>query len=211
MNKKLHIMVGMALASLLSAYQTHPKNSQPGFDPVILHELRVVTAGGFVEAYHVLAPLVRSSIGMAVREGASIPDISTPELFVETLLKAESIGYSASASGTYLSTVLLPSLGLWEQLESKSKRILNERVAAVVARGEVEIGFQQISEILPIEGVAYAGPIPSKYQMVTTFSMGITTRTKNISDARSLVDYPSSAEVAAIIVETGLEPVMTET
>lgn len=173
MNKKLHILVWITLASLVSACQMHPKNGQPGFDPVDLHELRVVTSGGFAEAY-----------------------------------KAESIGYSASASGTYLSTVLLPGLGLWEQLESKSKRILSERVATVVARGEVEIGFQQISEILPIEGVAYAGPIPSKYQKVTTFSMGITTRAKNLSDARRLVDFLSSAEVAAIIAATGLEPVI---
>jgi molybdate transport system substrate-binding protein len=99
-----------------------------------------------------------------VREGADIPDISTPELFVETLLNAASIGYSASASGTYLSTVLFPTLGLWGKLEPKSERILSERVAAVVARGDVEIGFQQISEILSIEGAKYAGPIPSEYK-----------------------------------------------
>jgi molybdate transport system substrate-binding protein len=147
---------------------------------------------------------------MAVREGADIPDISTTGLFVETLLKARSIGYSASASGTYLSTVLFPRLGLWVQLEPKSERILSERVAAVVARGDVEIGFQQISEILPIEGAKYVGPIPSEYQKVTTFSAGITAGSKNVADAQRLVDYFSSAEVAATIAETGLEPVITE-
>jgi molybdate transport system substrate-binding protein len=147
---------------------------------------------------------------MAVREGADIPDISTTRLFVKTLLKAGSIGYSASASGTYLSTVLFPRLGLWEQLEPKSERILSERVAAVVARGDVEVGFQQISEILPIEGAKYVGPIPSEYQKVTTFSAGITAGSKNVADAQRLVDYFSSADVAATIAETGLEPVITE-
>ena len=108
---------------------------------------RLTAAGEVVAESRV--DLVRSSIGMAVRSGAARPDIGTTDAFVATLLAAESIGYSASSSGTYLSTVLFPRLGIWEQIEPKSKRILSERVATVVARGEVEIGFQQISEILP--------------------------------------------------------------
>ena len=151
--------------------------------------------------------LVRSSIGMAVRAGAAVPDISTPEEFRQVLFEAESIGYSASASGTYLSTVLFPKLGIWEQLEPKSERILSERVAAVVARGDVQIGFQQISEILPIEGAQFVGPIPDEYQKVTTFSIGITTRAANAEDGRRLIDYLSSADVADIVAATGLEPV----
>jgi len=106
--------------------------------------------------------LVRSMIGMAVKQGAVIPDISSKERFINVLYNADSIGYSASASGRYLSTKLWPAMGIWRQIEAKSKRILSERVATVVARGEVEIGFQQISEILPIAGVDYAGPIPAE-------------------------------------------------
>ena len=87
--------------------------------------------------------LVRSTIGMAVQSGAPMPDISTTDAFVASLLAADSIGYSASASGTYLSTVLFPQLGIWEQIEAKSKRIISERVATVVGRGEGQIGFQQ--------------------------------------------------------------------
>jgi molybdate transport system substrate-binding protein len=78
------------------------------------------------------------------------------------------------------------------------------------AHPDLEIGFQQISENLPIEGAKYAGPIPSEYQRVTTFSAGITTRAKNASDAQRLVDYFSFAEVAASVAETGLEPVIAE-
>ena len=148
-----------------------------------------------------------SSIGMAVREGAPIPDISTPEAFVETLLAAESIGHSASVSGTYISEELFPELGLAEQLAPKSRRVVSERVAAVVARGELEIGFQQVSEILSIEGAAYVGPIPEEYQRVTTFSAGITTDAENPEGGQRLIDFLSSSAAAPTITETGLEPV----
>ena len=150
--------------------------------------------------------LASSSIGMAVREGTPLPDIGTPEAFVETLLAAESIGYSASVSGTYVSTELFPRLGVAEELAPKSRRIVSERVAAVVARGEVEMGFQQVSEILSIEGAAYAGPIPEEYQRVTTFSAGIATDAANEDGARRLIDFLSSEGAATAIAETGLEP-----
>ena len=150
--------------------------------------------------------LATSSIGMAVREGAPLPDIGTPEAFVETLLAAESIGYSASVSGTYVSTELFPRLGVAEELAPKSRRIVSERVAAVVARGEVEIGFQQVSEILSIEGAAYAGPIPAEYQRVTTFSAGIAADAANPQGARTLIDFLASEAAAPTIIESGLEP-----
>ncbi len=154
--------------------------------------------------------LVRSSIGMAVRSGTAKPDISTSEAFIRTVMDAESIGYSASASGTYLSQKLFPKLGIWEQIAPKSKRILSERVATVVARGEVQIGFQQISEILPIEGVDYVGPIPEEMQKVTTFGAGILTRAQNPGEAEALLEYLSSMEVASTIAQTGLQPVVLE-
>ncbi len=165
----------------------------------------LTTAGEVVADSRV--DLVRSSIGMAVQAGAPAPDISTTEAFVATLLAAESIGYSASASGTYLSTVLFPQLGIWEQIEAKSRRILSERVATVVARGEVQIGFQQISEVLPVAGVDYVGPIPEDVQKVTVFSIGITTRAKNPVDAQALINFLSSSAVIDTIAGTGLEPV----
>lgn len=181
------------------------------FDLIILSRssLDELTERGFVHPDS-RTDLVRSTIGMAVREGAVVPDISTPELFIEVLKEAESIGYSASASGSYLSTDLFPRMGLWEELENKSKRIVGDRVAAVVARGEVQIGFQQISEILPIEGAIYVGPIPDEFQKVTTFATGITVHSDNPGDAQRLIDYLSSRDVADIILKTGLQPVVTE-
>ena len=177
------------------------------FDVLIMSQagLNELAGRGLVRA-DTRRDLASSSIGMAVREGAPLPDISTPEAFAATLLAAASIGYSASVSGTYISTELFPRLGLAEQLAPKSRRIVSERVAAVVARGEVEIGFQQVSEILSIEGAAYAGPIPDEFQRVTTFSTGIATDAENPDGARQLIDFLSSGAAARTIAETGLEP-----
>ncbi len=176
-------------------------------DVVILSEngFKNIAAKGFV-LEQTRTDLVRSKIGMSVKEGADIPDISTPDKFITILRDAESIGYSASASGRYLSTKLWPKIGIWPEIESKSSRILSERVASVVARGDVEIGFQQISEILPIPGATYAGPIPEEYQKITVFTTGATTK-GNKDLALKLISYLSDPDKAQTIEDVGLEPI----
>jgi len=178
------------------------------FDVIILSRpsLDNLTSQGLTVAES-RTDLVRSRVGMAVRAGAPIPDISTEEKFKQVLLDVSSIGYSASASGTYLSTDLWPAMGIWSEIEGKSQRILSERVGAVVARGEVEIGFQQISELLPIEGIEFVGPIPDEVQQVTTFSAAITADAVNVNEANELIGYLSSLAVAPIIEARGLEAV----
>lgn len=151
--------------------------------------------------------LVRSGIGMAVRAGAARPDIGSVEALVKTLLDAESIAYSASASGTYLSTELFPRLGISDRLKDKSRRIESERVGAVVARGEAQIGFQQVSELLPIEGIDYVGPLPSEVQRVTVFSAGIAADAANPEGARALIRFLTSPAAFRTILRAGLEPV----
>ena len=151
--------------------------------------------------------LVRSTIGMAVRAGAPKPDIGSVEALKRTLVDARSIAYSASASGVYLSTELFPRLGLAEQLKDKAKRIESERVGAVVARGDAEIGFQQVSELLPIAGIDYVGPLPPEVQKVTVFAAGIAVGAREPDAARALVKYLSSPAVAPAIAKTGLEPI----
>lgn len=168
-----------------------------------------ITDAGYIDpGSHV--DLARSRIGMAVKDGANAPDISSVQTFTNAMLEAESIGYSASASGTFLSTVLFPRMGIWEQIQDKSQRIVSERVATVVARGDVEIGFQQISEILPIEGVTYIGPIPEDLQKVTTFSTGIAVGSDNPVGANALISYLSNADKIDQIEATGLSPVAAE-
>ena len=150
--------------------------------------------------------LARSNIGMAV-SGAPKPDISSVEAFKRTLLQAKSIVYSASVSGVYLTTELFQRLGIADQVLPKSRRIDTERVGAVVARGEAEIGFQQIAQLLPVPGIDFVGPLPPEVQKTTVFSAGIVTKSQNVNAARALIRFLSSPSAAAAITKSGMEPV----
>jgi molybdate transport system substrate-binding protein len=150
--------------------------------------------------------LARSGIGVAVRAGAPKPDIRSVEAFKRALLEAKSIAYSASASGRYISTELFPRLGIADQVMGKSKQILSERVGAVVARGEAEIGFQQISELLPIPGIDYVGPLPPELQEITSYSAGITVDAEEPEAARALIQFLVQSAAPAI-AKSGMEPV----
>lgn len=150
--------------------------------------------------------LVLSKIGMVVRAGAPKPDISTTDAYIRTLLEAKSIGYSASASGTYLAQELFPRLGIWEKIKDKSTLVVKDRVASRVANGELEIGFQQVSELLPVPGVDFVGTLPDDVQKVTVFSSGIAAGCKQTEEAGKLVRFFRSAEARPIIIKQGLEP-----
>jgi len=161
--------------------------------------------GGFVVAES-RVDLARSAIGMAVRAGVPRPDISTVEALTRTLLQAKSIAYSASVSGEYLSKELFPRLGLSETLAPKSRRIAGERVGAVVARGEAEIGFQQISELLEVKGVDLVGPLPSAVQRITLVAAGVAAKSTDPAAARAFIRFLASPEAVETIRKTGLEP-----
>jgi molybdate transport system substrate-binding protein len=127
-----------------------------------------------------------------VRKGAPRPDISSADAVKRALLEAKSIAYSDSASGVYISTQMLPRLGIADQVRSKSRMIPAVPVAEVVARGEAEIGFQQISEILPVPGVDLVGPLPPELQKITVFSAGIVTGSEAPDAARALIQFLAS-------------------
>ena len=150
--------------------------------------------------------LANSKIGMAVRSGTPKPDISSVDALKRTLLEAKSIAYSAQVSGQYLSNELFPRLGVAEQLKSKSRRVDVGRVGTVVARGEVEIGFQQISELLPIAEIDYAGPLPAEAQRVTLFSAGIPANSTNLDNAKLLIKFLNSQGANPVVKKCGLEP-----
>ncbi len=149
--------------------------------------------------------LADSRIGMAIKTGATMPDISSLEEFRRVLTGAKSIGYSESASGVYISTEMFKTLGVADQVAGKAKMIAGRPVADAVAKGEVEIGFQQISEILPVAGVTLVGPIPDAAQSVTTFSAGIPAASRSRAIAQQLIRYLSSATAFQTIQKTGLE------
>jgi len=154
--------------------------------------------------------LAKSQVGMVVREGAAKPDISTVDAFRKTLLAAKSIAYSDSGSGTYLSTKLFPQLGVADQIAGKSRKIRGppsgEPVAAVVARGESEIGFQQVSELIHVPGITYVGTIPAELQPGFSFAGSVTTKAQQPEAAAALLKFLSSAEAAPVITKAGLAP-----
>ncbi|MGE5215607.1 MAG: substrate-binding domain-containing protein [Chloroflexota bacterium] len=169
---------------------------------------------GFIKDGLVLAdsytPLARSAIGMAVRAGAPKPDISTVDALKRTLLQAKSIAYSASVSGEYLTTELIQRLGIADHVLSKSRRIEGgERVGAVIARGEAEIGFQQMSELLPVPGIDHITPLPPEVQKVSVFSAGVAVSTGDSNAARAAIKFLASPEAADVISKSGLEPIGT--
>lgn len=151
--------------------------------------------------------LARSAIGLSVKAGAPKPDISTVEALKKALMAAKSIAYSSSASGVYLSEELFPKLDPSGQIMAKSKLILSERVGSVVARGEAELGFQQVSELIPIPGIDFVATLPEEVQKVTIFSAGIAAGSKQPEAAKSLIACLGSTEAAPTIKKTGLDPI----
>ena len=155
--------------------------------------------------------LARSQIGMVVRAGAAKPDIGSVEAFRKMLLAVQSIGYSDSASGTYLSTTLFAKLGVADQVARKSRKVRGppsgEPVAAVVARGEVEIGFQQVSELIDVPGVTFVGAIPAELQPGFSFAGAITSAARQPEAALALLRFLASPEAASTIVKAGLTPI----
>jgi molybdate transport system substrate-binding protein len=167
---------------------------------------------GFIKEGLIMAesytPLARSAIGMAVRAGAPKPDIGTIDALKRTLLQAKSIAYSASVSGQYLTKELYQRLGIADQVMGKSRLIGGgERVGAVVARGEAEIGFQQISELLPVPGIAHVTPLPPEVQKVSVFSAGVAATTRDADAAHAIVRFLASPEAAGAITKSGLDPI----
>ncbi len=154
--------------------------------------------------------LARSLIGMVVRAGATKPDIGSVEALRSTLLATKSIAYSDSGSGTYLSTTLFPKLGIADQVAGKSRKVRGppsgEPVAAVVARGEAEIGFQQVSELIHVPGIAFVGTLPAEVQPMIFFAGATTSTAQQPEAAGALMRFLASPEAAPVISKAGLMP-----
>ncbi len=159
-----------------------------------------------------IVQLARSVIGMVVREGAVKPDIGSVEALRNTLLAAKSIAYSDSGSGIYLSTTLFPKLGIADQIAAKSQKVRGppsgEPVAAVVARGEAEIGFQQVAELIHFPGITFVGTIPSGVQPTVFFLGAVTSAATQPEAAVALIRFLCSPEATPVIVKAGLTPIL---
>lgn len=150
--------------------------------------------------------LALSPIGMAVRTGADLPDISTVARLRATLLSAKSVAYSDSASGVYVESVLFKKLGIEEQMRGKAHKIEATPVGEIVAEGKAQLGFQEVAELLPVHGIAFAGRLPDEVQLLTMYSAAVTRRSKHPALAQQLVDYLALPKALPVIEKMGLEP-----
>jgi molybdate transport system substrate-binding protein len=164
----------------------------------------LIKLGGVVAGSRV--DLAKSGIGVAIRPGARKPDISSGEALKRALLAADSIAYSSSASGIYLSG-LFQRMGIAEQVRPKIRQSSpGMPVGEMVARGEAEIGFQQVSELLPVVGIDYLGPLPPDVQHFTTFSGGIHAAAKNAQAAKELMAFIKAPSASGVLKTSGMEP-----
>jgi molybdate transport system substrate-binding protein len=172
-------------------------------------DLAIVSASGIDELNKLgrLAPgvpMAKSGVGVAVRAGAPRPDISSGEALKRALLASKSIALSPGPSGVYLSS-LFAKWGITDELKPKIKQVTG-LIGEAVARGDAEIGFQQVSELLSIKGISYLGPLSDDIQLITVFSGAVHNQAKNPAGASSLLKFLTSPDAARAIRKSGMEP-----
>ena len=149
---------------------------------------------------------VLSGAGVAVRAGAAKPDIATPDAFKNALLAAKTVGYSQGPSGVHFMTVLA-RLGITDQIKAKGVvPPLGQRVGTLIAKGEAEIGVQQITELLLIPGIDFVGPLPKELQANIIYATATPANAKERQAAADLVKFLSSAPALPVIKKMGLQP-----
>ena len=149
---------------------------------------------------------VRSGAGVAVRAGARKPDISTPEAFKIALIAAKKVAYSKGPSGIHFMNVV-ERLGIADEIKAKGvSPELGQRVGTLIARGDADIGVQQITELLPIPGIDFVGPLPKELQATIVYSTATPATAKEQEAAKALVKFLSSESVLPVLKKMGLEP-----
>jgi molybdate transport system substrate-binding protein len=177
------------------------------FDLVLLASDAIdrLTAAGHL-APRSRVDIVRSPVAVAVQAGVAQPDISTADALKKALLAAKTIGYSTGPSGTHL-VQLFERWGLAAELGAKTVQAPpGVPVGALVARGEVEIGFQQLSELISLEGITVLGLLPGDCAFITTFSAGVPANTAQAAAVKALLDFFNSPNTVAVKRRHGMEP-----
>lgn len=149
--------------------------------------------------------LALASVGVAVKAGAPHPDIRSAEAVKHAVLAAKSIAYSTGPSGVHLTRVF-DRMGISGEIKGKVKQTQGEPSAGLAARGEAEIAFQQMSELLPVPGIDIVGPLPPEIQEITTFFAVVPVKAKEPLAARELIAYFKSVDAIPIIRKWGMEP-----
>ena len=149
--------------------------------------------------------LAKSGIGVAVRAGAPRPDISSADALKRALLAAKTVGYTSGPSGVYMAG-LIERMGIAAEVKAKFRSVPSGgTIGTIVASGDCEIGFQQVSELVHIPGIDYVGPLPPDVQRVTIFSTGIQVGANNPDGAKALAAFLTTPASAAVMRRHGLE------
>jgi molybdate transport system substrate-binding protein len=149
--------------------------------------------------------LAKSGIGIAVRKGAAKPDVSSAEALKRALLAAKTVGYTSGPSGVYMAK-LIERMGIADQIKPKHRGVPSGgTVGTIVASGEAEIGFQQVSELVHIPGTDYVGPLPADVQCVTVFSSGVQAQGQHPAVVKALQAFLTTPAAQAVMKKHGLE------
>lgn len=151
--------------------------------------------------------LADSPIGMVVKQGAPVPAIKTDAELRTALLQAKSVAYSDSASGRYVSETLFKKLGIDHQMQTKAQMVERIPVASEVAKGKYTLGFQQVSELLPVAGVTFIGELPDDVQYITRFAGAVVVNAEHRDEGKALLAFLSSPQAQKVITETGMHTV----
>ena len=177
------------------------------FDVVVLASDAIdkLIAAGRIEAGS-KTDLVRSGVAVAVKAGAPHPDIGSEEALRSAVLATRSLSYSTGPSGVALAA-LFERWGIAEQIKARIVQAPpGVPVGTLVARGEVELGFQQLSELIHVEGIDLLGPMPSAIQIVTTFSAGVCTGSAQAEAVRAMLAFMASPDAEAAKRGQGMDP-----
>jgi molybdate transport system substrate-binding protein len=148
----------------------------------------------------------KSGVGVAVRSGLPKPDVSNAEALKRAVLTANSIAYSSGPSGYYVAE-LFKKLGIADQVKDKVKQPASGvQVGEMVARGEADLGFQQISELIHVKGIDYLGPLPAEIQHTTIYAAGLHTAAPAPEPAKALLKFLSGKEAVPALKQIGMDP-----
>jgi molybdate transport system substrate-binding protein len=149
--------------------------------------------------------IAKSGIGVAVRVGAPKPDISSAQALKKTLLAANTVGYTSGPSGVYMAG-LVERMGIANEIKAKFRSVPSGgTIGTIVAAGDCEIGFQQVSELVHIKGIDYVGPLPDDIQRITVFSTGIHAQATNPDGAKALARFLAAPAADSAVKAAGLE------
>jgi molybdate transport system substrate-binding protein len=176
------------------------------FDVVILASdaIDMLIAAGHVDPTSKV-DLVNSGVAVAVKAGAAAPDISSEAAVKQAVLAAKTLSYSTGPSGVALAK-LFEHWGIEPQIASRIvKAPPGVPVGSLVAKGEVELGFQQLSELIHLDGVSIVGPLPPEIQITTTFSAGVCTASTQADAVRAMLAYMASPAATTAKLRQGME------